>query len=259
MRTAIMALLVVLPLSANAQGQTANAQEILDCAAANNPAKTFAHHVRFTTINAEGSERVLQTRIMGERGEEGLQINLRVTAPVDLADTTLLLRERGGQDDMRIHIPAAQRTQRVTGNMAATSLLGTDFNYQDLKQMFGSMLDGEASYLESAELAGRTVDRIRLTPDTAEAAPYDEVVVAFDRSTCVPMQGLFRMADGQVLRRLDADPASLASVGEHDYARVYTLQDLASQTRTEVEFSDVEYDERLPRSAFHPISFRKVE
>lgn len=231
----------------------------MDCAMANAPAKTFRHTVIFITTNIDGQERTLTTRILGERGKDGLRLNLRVTEPPATAKTTVLVREKDGQDDMRIYLPAAQRTQQVTGSMAATKLLGTDFSYQDLKQMFGAMLDGQASYDSTAEVAGRPTHRLKLVPAVEEAAPYDLVLVDFDQATCVPLLAEFRTEDGQVLRRLSADTESLTSVKNHHYARLYTLADLISETRTTAEFSDVQYDEKLPRQVFHPLSFTEVE
>lgn len=252
-------LLLFFSLSAQAEEQARTADQVLDCAAQNNPDKTFRHEMAFTTTNAEGTETILQTRILGERADSGLLLNLRVIAPPPLAKTTILVRERDGQDDMRIFIPAAHRTQRVTGSMAATKLLGTDFSYQDLKQMFGALLDGQAEYLEEADLDGRKVDRLKLVPLSEEAAPYDQVLVAFDRQACVVLEALFKTNDGQLLRTMKADVESLALIEGHNYIGVYEMKDLVSQTSTRVELGAVEYDERLPSSTFHPVSFNKVD
>lgn len=259
MRLILVMALALLSTGIQAQEAAKTAGEVLDCARANAPDKTFKHQVNFVTTNIEGIERSLETRIYGERAKEGLRLNLRVTAPPATADTTILVREREGQDDMRIFLPAAQKTQQVTGSMAATKLLGTDFSYQDLKQMFGAMLDGEAVYDSVAEVAGRATYRLKLVPAAEEAAPYDVVFVDFDQQTCVPLQAEFKADDGQLLRRLFADTESLTTESSHHYARLYTLEDLISETKTRAEFSEVAYDGKLPRKVFHPLSFKDPE
>lgn len=233
--------------------------EILECARANAPEKTFKQLAVFVTSTASGADRSVETRILGERGKEGLRLNLRVTAPAATAGTTVLVREREGQDDMRIFLPATGRAQAVTGSMAATKLLGTDFSYQDLKQMFGAMLDGNSEYLGESEQAGRAAYQIKLIPAPEEAAPYNAAVVSFDKQTCVPLVAEFTSADGEVLRSLLADTDSLKTEKNRHYAQRYKLVDLVSNTQTTVDFSVVEYDDKLNRQAFHPNSFKSVE
>lgn len=234
-------------------------QEILDCAAANSPEKTFSQEAEFVTSDQEGSERELKLRLLGERGDDGLKLNLRVLGPPPMAGTAILIRERDGQDDMRIFLPATGRTQAVTGSMAASKLLGTDFSYLDIKQMFGAMLDGEAAMMEPAEIAGRQVRRLKIQPIPEEGAPFSEMLVAFDQQTCVALQVLFMSGPETELRRLEADVASLRSEGKHHYAGKYSLIDHGSQTRTDVSFGEVQYDQKLHRAAFHPINFTQAD
>ena len=232
---------------------------VLECARANVPEKTFQQDATFTTSTADGLERKLDVRILGERGEDGLRLNLRVTAPPATAGTTILIREREGQDDMRIFLPATGRAQAVTGSMAASKLLGTDFSYQDLKQMFGAMLDGSSSYLGEGEVATRAVQRLQLIPAAEEATPYATVEISFDKQSCVPLLADFRDTEAQSMRQLIADADSLTEQDNRHYATRYKLVDQGSSTQTTVDFTKVVYDDKLPRSAFHPSSFKNVE
>ncbi len=232
--------------------------DILACSQNNAPQKTFRQEAVFVTKAVDGAQRSLETRILGERGDKGLQLNLRVTAPPATAGTTILIREKKGQDDMRIFLPATGRSQGVTGSMASSKLLGTDFSYLDLKQMFGAMLDGSSTYKSAGEVGGHSVNIVQLIPAAEEATPYSEVLVSFDKETCVPLMAEFRTEDGQLLRTLTADSESLMSEKDRHYAQRYTLVDAISETQTTIEFKEVEYDDKLPRRAFHPNSFKDV-
>lgn len=227
-----------------------DAGQLLACAAANSPDKYFSQTAQFVTRNARGESRDLQLRLLGVREQASLNLNLRVNQPPAMAGTSILIKEQEGGDDIRLFLPGSGRVQMLTGDMAASKLLGTDFSYLDIKQMYGAFKAGEASMSEPQEVAGRKTHQLVIKPAGLEMANYDVVHAFFDEATCVPLRVEFRTSEGEVVRKLEADVSSLSSLENKHFATIYTLFDLQAETQTRVEFSKMTFDEKISSGAF---------
>lgn len=250
-----MLLLAVLGLSQMANANELDAQAILDCAAANGPEKTFTQQANFVTFHPDESQRSLQARVIGAREDNSLGLNISVEAPSSMAGTVVLFKEKEGQDTTRIYLPSIMRAQNVSGSMAATKVLGTDFSYLDVKQLYGAFVEGEKEYLSTADLGDRRAHKILIIPQADEASPYARLETHIDLETCVVLAVSFLSEGGDVLKRLEVNPASIQAVEEHHLAHEYTMFDLMSGTRTTVKMSKIVFDPQVGRSVFHTQMF----
>lgn len=231
-------------------------QEILDCAAENAPSKTFKQNIDFSTI-AAGSKlpRLLKTALYAQRKSKKLSINLRITEPANLAGSAFLIRERKGQDDMRVYVPALRKTRRITGSMAAKDLWGTGFSYQDIKQLYGAFSEGEARVVGEQNDAGVVTVKIEITPNAAEGAPFAKLQALIDSQSCVPLSIHYVDEEGEIIKSLTTKQASIKTFGSRQMAVRYELQDLVNGAQTVINFSDISIDEKLGAATFSPTGF----
>lgn len=230
-------------------------QSVLDCSAANGPQKTFVQEASFVTYHPDESQRTLRARILGARLGDELGLNISVEAPDSMAGTVVLFKEREGQDLTRIYLPSIMRAQTVSGSMAATKVLGTDFSYLDVKQLYGSFVEGQKQYVQFTDMVGRKAHHINITPRPEEASPYSVLETYIDEATCVVLAVHFLAEGGDVLKRLEARLDSISAFDGHHLAHEYTMHDLLSATRTTVSMSKIEYDKEMRKAIFHPQMF----
>lgn len=230
-------------------------QAVLDCSAANGPEKTFRQTAHFATYHADGSKRDLHTTIIGARHDNSLGLNIHVYEPTSMAGTVVLFKEQDGQDMTRIYLPSIMRAQNVSGSMAATKLLGTDFTYLDVKNLYGSFVEGESTYKQTIEFIGKPAHEIAIVPAPEEESPYSELTTYIDKQTCVVLGVHFKSEDGTVLKTLEADPDSVTQLEERHLVSHYTMSDILNSSKTTVELGKIVFDGNVAKSVFHPQMF----
>lgn len=66
----------------------------------------------------------------------------------------------------------------------------------------------------------------------------------------------FFAADEQMLKRLDADVASVTKLGERHLAQIYVMRDLTEDSHTKLTLKNWIFDEEIARTAFTPVNFQ---
>ena len=163
--------------------------------------------------------------------------------------------ENGGRDAIYMYLAALQRVRRVQGQQAAESLWGTDFSYEDVKQVQGILTSGKTEKLADETLADRKVWVLSVTPAEADVSNYMKVVSYVDQQTCVVLQTEFFEREGQPRKRLTADATSLAQLGDRRVVKEYLMQDLRDETQTTLSLSNIEHDQDIPSRLFSRQSF----
>lgn len=246
-RIALLALMV----PAMAMAQT-TVDSVRDCAAANAPEQSFSQRATFVTTDRVGASRTLTSTVYGKSEDGKLRLTLHVSQPPDVAGTAILLRREDDDDSMFIYLPALKKSRRITGGMTSTKLLGTDFSYNDIQQLFGALSNGQAELLAPGTVGDRAVHRVELRPQVLEGGDFVQVIASVDEQTCVPLQVDFVDADDVVVKRLRTDVDSIQTVAGRKLATHFVMEDRVAESSTELTLSRVEFDERIPLSLFHP-------
>lgn len=255
---ATFTLMVCLP--AMAQTETPTADELTRCARANAPQETFKQHAELETVRADGDSRTLYIRLLARKSRDGVDANLRVLNPPDLSGMSfLVLADADEGDAMFTFVPALNRSRRVTGNASSQSLWGTDFTYADVRQLLGTVGGGTATRRADSSYRGTPVHVLDLTPAEQTEIDYARIVMALEPTHCVPVHVQFLSESDAVIRELEVDPESIEQAGERHFARRMTMYNRQTQSRTRVELSRVEFDETIPRRAFHPRGYESVD
>lgn len=241
--------------AAQAQDSLPELATLRDCVRSNFPESSFKQAVELVSQDRAGGSRTLQSRLYGEaQGEGRFGLMLQVNQPADLAGARYLLLERAGRDDMYVYLPAVGRTRRIIGSMRGQPLWGTEFSYEDIKQLQGAMIHSPAQVTGSETRDGRLIHHIEVSPAAEEESSYTRIELELDAQTCLVTETRLFDAAG-VRKRMSADPTSFRQLGERwVYGRV-NIDNLREQTSSYLVFSDVEYDERLSNTLFNPKSF----
>lgn len=240
---------------APAQAEARNLAEVTECMRANVP--TAVRVQRFDLVAYDRAERprAMQGRLFASRERELIRVNLRLDAPADMRDTTYLLREtEDGRDDLFVFLPALNRVRRVTGTSGDNALFGTDFSYNDLRQIHNAFSGDEVRLLPPVTVDGVPLDHLEIlrTPDAS--SPHSRILVWVDPQSCVALKTEFYEGE-RLSKRMTSPRASLTRVEGHWYAAATDMRDLINGTRSELRITGVAASEALPERLFNPRLF----
>lgn len=247
-----VALLLVCWLAPPA-GALETADEIRACVRGNLPQQTSVETIELESIDRAGGRRTLQARLHWKRfGEDEHRLRIRVEEPSDLRGASYLVDEKDGSDDMFMYLPALRKVRRITSGMLSDSLWGTDFSYEDVKQLQGISVAGDSERLADATVADRATYVLALRPASSEASSYAEIRSWVDRETCVVVKTEF-FERGDVPRKvLTADPGELAREGGRWSARSLEMRDLQGETTSHLRVLEEQVDVEIPDRTFNP-------
>lgn len=235
-----LALLVAAPAYA-----ADSAASVLACMRANVPQSLRVRDIELAATDKAGATRTLRGRLYAmrekrDKGEGPLRAMLRIDAPENLAGAAYLLRETDDylNEGMYVYLPSVKRVRRVKGTFADGALLGTDFSYNDFKQIEGVFADADAILEPPAEVDQRAVYVLRLKARPGTVSRYSSVRAWIDQRACVPLKVEFY--EGETARKqLSAPPGSLRQSANFWYLPVVEMRDLKEQTKTVLRVIDV--------------------
>lgn len=250
-------ILAVLLLAGFPQGLAASPalDSLLACMRANIPQTLRIQSFELVSVDRGGGERRLQGRLYGQREQDLLRVMLRLEAPTDLRGAAYLLREADpASDEMYVFLPALNKVRRVAGGTRDNGLFGTDFSYNDLKQIHHAFAGGEMRLLAPQTLDGRPVQLLDLRPGAAADTRFDQIQAWVDSASCVALKIEFSRA-GKLHKRLRAPAAELRQSGPHWYAGSALMEDLEAGTQTRLRITGVVSGEDLAGRYFNPRMF----
>lgn len=225
------------------------------CMRANIPESLRVQTVQFVTTERDNAERRLIGRVVASRHKELTRVNLRLQAPYDLKDAAYLARETGdGRDEIYLYLPALNRVRRVTGGSRNNSVFGTDFSYNDLRQMHAAFAGNEVSLRGEVELDGRPAWHLSVSQDDPEEGPRD-LEAWVDTESCVSRR-IDVLQEGQVVRRISSPAESLRTLPSGQwYADAVTVENLLTESQTVLTVLGIEIGEDISETLFNPRTF----
>ncbi len=228
-------------------------EEIRACMARNLPERTTQQTLELESRDRAGAARTLGVRLFWKRSVSGQpRVLLRVDSPPDLKGAGYVLIERDGAEEMFTYLPSVQKVRRITSKMASSQLWGTDFSYEDVKQLQGIVRHGASERLPDVDLDGRSVRVLALTPAADAVSAYRRIVWHVDPETCVALRTDFFEAGEAPRKVLRSDPASLAKEGDRWLAHELVMSDDRTGTTTRLKVLRVQNDVELSDSLFNP-------
>lgn len=236
------------PIVAASQGVT----EIDACIRRNLPARASIQTVSLTAHDRSGESRELRGKIYWQRTEKGHnQMMAEVEAPPADRGSRYLFLERESGSDTFVFLPELGKKRRIHPRSASGSLFGTDFSYEDIEHV-RSISGGEsaAERLPDAEVGGRQVSVVAVSPAPESESAYRRIVYFVDAETCVILKIEFYGSGERPDKVMDADPAAVTKEGEGWVPRHLQMRNLVADTRSELRVDEIELDPKIPEKIF---------
>ena len=164
-------------------------QSVLDCMAGNLPAESSSQHFSFESQGETGGGRSVDGRITWKRFADGKpRALLRVHAPADLKGAGLLLIEKQNQSDMFVYLPDLDKVRRINSRTVSGRIFGSDFTYEDFRQLQGMADTGKRERLPDSELDGVPVHVLANYPTPESGSAYERVVSYVEKERCIPLK-----------------------------------------------------------------------
>lgn len=242
-----------------------DASRVLSCMRSNTPASLRTQNVTMELREHDVVVRSLRGRLYLLRDTAGaaapgvLRANLRITEPEALAGGAYLITQT--QDYLRsgmyVYLPSVKRVRRITGSVADGSLMGTQFSYNEFKQLQSAFGDLQATLEPPGKIDGRSVDVLSFHGFDGRESRYTGVRAWIDQQSCLPLKVEFSEGS-RVLKRLSAPASAIQRDGSIWYLQQIEMRDLQNDASTLLT-AEKGRASSAPSKLFDPASFYKVD
>jgi hypothetical protein len=255
MKIPLPALLILCSLSTSAAEVP---QVIKSCLQHNLPETTSAQSIELRARDRSGYEQVLEADVYWKRyGDDQARVMMYFREPVDIRGARFLIVQKQPQNDMYIYMPSLFTVRRVTSRNISSSIMGTDFSYEDFERMQGILSDTRAEQFPDDTLAGRPVYVLMSYPP--ENSGYVKVATYIDKESCIPLMTQF-YASGNVLRKqMTIDPAGIHHQAGIYYPTDLVIKDLKEKTETRLIVHNVNIGLPLGDDLFDPKKLKQAD
>ena len=252
-----LAMLLALVILAPAHAQE-GVQNVIDCMRANVPPALRAQEIELVATDRSGATRSLKGKLyaMLEKTSAGgglVRAMMRMESPESVAGAAYLVRETADSpiQDTFVYLPSFRRVRRINGSLGDGALLGTNFSYNDFKQLANAFVGSSAKLEGPGEIDKHPTYVVWFKP---LSGGYNSVRTWVDKKTCVPLKADFRVGE-TVRKRLTASPSALQQSGNYWYLSEVEMRDLLEGTKTVMITGKVTGAEELPGRLFDPNLF----
>ncbi len=232
-------------VAARAQGM----EEIQACVRANVPKGSVVEVVELRSRGRTGQERsVVARHWWKQRTADRSKHLIRAEFPPDVHGSTFLIIEDDEKQEVFSYLPELRKVRRLQARSVSGSLLGTDFSYEDFRQLQDAMRDPRGERLPDAFVGDRPAFVMQLAP--AVGSPYERILAFIDQETCVPLELRFHRKGGKLWKRLLARTGSIRQTGTSWVVHSLVIRDLADETETELEIREIDLEAELSDRLF---------
>jgi hypothetical protein len=221
------------------------------CAERNMPKTTASQAIELTAVDRSGYEQVLLANVYWKRDADNhSRLLMHFEEPADVRNARFLIIENEPQNDMYIYMPGLFKVRKITSKRISSSILGTDFSYEDYERLHGILTDLKAEQYPDDVLDGRPVYVINSYP--GETSGYDKISTYIDKQTCVTLKAELFERGHQLRKTLLIDPADIKPVGEINVPRALLMRDLRDKTETRLVIREIRTGDPLDDALFDP-------
>jgi len=232
--------------------------EIESCMQQNVPQTSSVQSIEMRVVDRSHYEQVLESDIFFKRFAEGqARVMMSFREPVDIRGARFLIIENQPQNDMYIYMPGLFKVRRITSKKISSSIMGTDFSYEDFERIQGILTDIVAERLPDATLSGRPVYVLESFPE--EGSGYSRVATYIDKQTCVPLQtDLFEHGD-QLRKQMTVAPGDIKQTGGIWYPTQLLMKDLRDKTQTTLLVRNIRIGAEIDNGLFEPEQLKQAD
>ena len=213
--------------------------------------------VQMVLVSKDGRTRERELTMLRKNFGDGEQrYYMYFHRPSDVRGTTFMVWKYPERDDDRwIFIPAVNLVRRIAADDARASFVGTDFSYEDVSGR--DIAADEHRLLREDTLDTGLAYVVESRP--LRAADYERKVSWIDEKTGLPLREEYYDVQGALHRVFTSDEIRDVEAGAITVPTVVrrTMLNVKTGHRTEVTFSEVEYDIGIEDDLFSEASLRR--
>jgi len=231
---------------------------VRSCLDKNTPTSTSAQAIELRARDRTGYEQVMQANVYWKRFPENRsRILMHFNEPADIRGARFLIIENKPQNDMYIYMPGLVIVRKITSRRISSSILGTDFSYEDYERLHGILTDLKAEQFPDEVLSGRPVYVVNSYPD--DTSGYEKISTYIDIETCVALKTDMFERGHQLRKTMSIDPKKIQKTGSINVPRELLMRDVRDNTETQMVIQKIVTDIPLDDSLFDPDQLKQQE
>jgi hypothetical protein len=172
---------------------------------------------------------------------------VRYLDPFDLRFSGYLVVNNDSRpNDQFVYLNARRRVRRV--NLREEAVFGTDFTFEDIVPH--EVEDGDYQRLADAEVEGRRVYVVEVTPKPEENSEYSKFVIHVDKTSCVPLLTRYWDEKDVEVKQLTVVADKIKAVEGVHWPMELTMRNLQLESFTTLVVEKLEANPKLERRDF---------
>jgi len=226
------------------------------CMEKNTPATSSVQSIELRARDRSGYEQVLEANTYWKRGaDKHSSILMHFNEPVDIRGARFLIIENIPQNDMYMYMPGLFKVRKITSKRISSSILGTDFSYEDYERLHGVFTNMRAEQYPDEVLDGRPVYVINSYPEGDSG--YEKIKTYIDIETCVALRTELFENGHQLRKTLTVKPDDIKKEGDIYVPRTLLMRDLRDKTETRMLIQEIKTDVVLEDDLFDPAQLKQ--
>jgi outer membrane lipoprotein-sorting protein len=228
------------------------------CMKGNLPQTTSVQSIELRARDRSHYESVLQADVYLKRiDDENSRLMMYFREPVDIRSARFLIVQKQPQNEMYIYMPSLIKVRRITSQNISSSIMGTDFSYEDFERLHGVFADLSARQLPDEELHGRPVHVMESQPD--KHSGYTRITSYIDKESCIALKTDFYESNQVLRKQMTVDPEHLQNREGIWYPAELLMKDFRDKTETRLKITNLELGAELPDDLFDETRLKQAE
>jgi len=232
--------------------------EIEACLKGNVPASTSVQSIELRARDRGNYVQVMHADVFWKRrGDQASSVMMHFSEPVDIRGARFLIKQQEPDNEMYIYMPGLLKVRRVTSRKISSSVMGTDFSYEDFERLHGVLTDLKLELFPEETVSGRPVYVLMSYPE--ESSGYERIASYIDKESCVVLRTDLYETGNQLRKQLTVDPAAVKGVDGLRYPSELLMKDLRDKTETRLLVRRIKTGVALDDGLFDESQLKQVD
>ena len=253
------AILVMGGAAAHAAGPL-GADEIMTAARDRNDGKSFMSQVSLILHDKNGNTRVREFTYLQKDYADSDKFTMFFTTPNDVRDVAFHIENPhevlGKEDSQWMYLPVSRQTRRISTSDKRGAFMGSEYSYADLDKI--RVKDYRQTLVGEEQVLGRdcyVIEREPASPEVLTKTGYNKLKVWIDKQNNLVMRQDFFDVKGVLVKQMRT--REVATVGKIDSIMLSETEHFIDGTRSEMRFSQLQYDVELDDRLFTQTAIRR--
>lgn len=236
------------------------ADEIMTAARDRNDGKSFMSQVSLILHDKNGNTRVREFTYLQKDYADSDKFTMFFTTPNDVRDVAFHIENPhevlGEEDSQWMYLPVSRQTRRISTSDKRGAFMGSEYSYADLDKI--RVKDYRQTLVGEEQVLGRdcyVIEREPASPEVLTKTGYNKLKVWIDKQNSLVMRQDFFDVKGVLVKQMRT--REVATVGKIDSIMLSETEHFIDGTRSEMRFSQLQYDVELDDRLFTQTAIRR--